>query len=866
MSEGRGHDLAAIRDQLLEQFAANPEAFRRLFFTTQRRDLRPLRTKIHPRESLEAQVEIALGYGQRQLILGELLAEAAECEPGEHPDARPVTVSPFNLPPSLGDFTGRRAEIQEIREHLAAEAGGAVLTVHGMGGMGKTALAVHVARQLATEGCFGDAQLYVDLKGAGDNPLESTQALGALLTLLLGPDPLRPTDLAALTSQWRAALHGKDVLLFLDNAASAAQVRPLLSGSSGCSVWVTSRQRFALPGARRLELRRMGIGSARELLLTLAPHLEGSGAEAMADLCGGLPLALRVAGNYLAINDDVPPEEYAASLNDQRKRLAQLRDPDDPDLDVEAAIALSVGQLAPEARRAWALVSLFAAPFEARAAGALWDLSDGAEVRRRLQALRNRSLLEFDADVRRYRQHDLVRLAARRELASLGEGEVEAAELGYVQDSLSVLEEAGRLYAQGGEHLLQGLALWDAERAHIEPGLVWAATRAEDDDVAARLCSDYARAASGLLPLRLRPRHRLAWSNWAVAAADRLGDKEAEAHHRADLVDALADLGNWTKVFTLGVRLLTAATASGDPIALARARCNHGRFWLHRAEAARASVEYEAALALARQAGHASAEARALNGLGQADAARGELEDAVAHHEQARALSHRAGDLPVLATTLGYLGRRYETLGELQRAAEAHQEGLAIARRLEDRRGEAAALGRLGRALAQMGQVERAIECHEAARDLARELGDRLAEEGALSDLGQAHYEAGRLEKAVELLMQAHDQRRGRPVTELSDRSEIDRRLARAYRRLGNDSMARHYFRGFVTGLGSPQAREAFARAVWARGRRQRSSDPGRARDNLEEARLLLEDLGDERAEQVRRELEALGGRPPEEG
>ena len=434
----------------------------------------------------------------------------------------------LRLPADLPDFTGRQAQIPHVRDQLDQQG---IVTIAGMGGIGKTALAVHVARQLIKEGRFSDAQLYIDLKGADPTPVNPVDALDSLLNSIQKPDPdepapKRPRDLKSLQALWQEAIESKDAILILDNAADSTQVRPLLPGCPTCAVLVTSRQRFKLRGARRLDMRPMPPDEARDLLQELAPHLDDDGADQIAELCGCLPQALRVAGNYLDLNDDVTPEKYAAMLADERTRLAKLRDPDDPDLDVYATISLSVAQLDDDTRHAWALLSLFPAPFDLPAAAALWDVPED-QARTQLQALRNRSLVTYDAESARFHQHDLVRLAAAADLGALPEQESYAAHLRFARHYEQVARAANELYRQG-DNTLPASAIFDLDWPHIRAGQAWAAAHAEGDDEAARLCSDYPNAVP---ILRLRPRDLIAWCEPALQAARRLGRSQAEGWH-----------------------------------------------------------------------------------------------------------------------------------------------------------------------------------------------------------------------------------------------------------------------------------------------------------------------------------------------
>ncbi|HSR30653.1 MAG TPA: AAA family ATPase, partial [Anaerolineae bacterium] len=289
----QGYNIAAIRSQLLGSFTA--ETLPR--FCRDRPTFRPILQYFGAKYHLHDMVEQVLEYCEANLLFDELLVELEGYDPGQYAATAPVITTPFNLPADLADFTGRGAEIAEVRDRLHRDGTLAISGIHGMGGIGKTALALHVLHQLAAEGRFRDAQLYLDLKGTDPQPVSPVAALESLLSALLGPDPRRPRELDALSDLWRRAIHGKDAVLLLDNAAGAYQVRPLLPGCATCAVVVTSRQRFKLEGASLLDLRRMEKGEARGLLQRLAPRLDDGGADAIAELCGCLPLALRIAGN-----------------------------------------------------------------------------------------------------------------------------------------------------------------------------------------------------------------------------------------------------------------------------------------------------------------------------------------------------------------------------------------------------------------------------------------------------------------------------------------------------------------------------------------------------------------------------------------
>lgn len=635
------------------------------------------------------------------------------------------------LPADLADFAGRQAQIQRVRDLLEQQR---IVAINGMGGIGKTALAVHVASQLITEGSFSDAQLYIDLKGTDPTPVDPVDALGSLLNSIQKPDPDEPApkrrrDLESLKALWQEAIAGKAALLILDNAAGATQVGPLLPGCPTCAVIVTSRHRFNLDGApRRLDLRPMEPGEARDLLQELAPRLDAAGADQIAELCGRLPQALRVAGNYLNLNDNVTPDRYAAMLTDERTRLAQLRDPDDPDLDVFVTISLSVAQLDDDSRRAWALLSLFPAPFDLPAAAALWDQPEDQSLTQ-LTGLRNRSLITYDLEAARYHQHDLVRLAAAGELQALPQWESYAAHLRYASHYEQVARTANDLYREGGENAFQALALFDLEWPHIRAGQAWAAAHAEDDDGAACLCSDYAVAASYLLLLRRDPRDRVAWLEPALRCARRLGGSWAEVAHLNDLGIAYTDMGDWDRAIKFYEQALEAAGQQvGTDHRMARTYINLGLVYYHKGDWDRAIKLFEQTLETFEQVDDIRGRAETYNRLGLVYARKGEQDRAIELYRQALQTYEQVGDKHRMALTYGNLASVHFNLEEMPKAQSYCMQQLTIAQQLGDPKGQARALWGLARVHSHFGEMQQAREKYKESLALLGSIGDPAAE------------------------------------------------------------------------------------------------------------------------------------------
>ncbi|MGW0989452.1 AfsR/SARP family transcriptional regulator, partial [Streptomyces sp. NPDC002486] len=344
-----------------------------------------------------------------------LQADPSLAEPSSPaPEPAAVPVRPAQLPATVPDFTGRSAFVRELGDILSSSEGRvmAVSALAGIGGVGKTTLAVHVAHQART--AFPDGQLYVDLQGAGARAAEPETVLGSFLRALGTADSAIPDSLEERAALFRSVLAGRRVLVLLDNARDAAQVRPLLPGTDGCAALVTSRVRMVdLAGAHLIDLDVMSPDEALALFTKIVGE-ERVASERKAALdvvaaCGFLPLAIRIAASRLAARRTWTVSVLAAKLADERRRLDELQA---GDLAVKATFELGYGQLEPAQARAFRLLGLADGPdISLTAAAAVLDLP-AEETEDLLESLVDTSLLESAAPGR-YRFHDLVRLYAR---------------------------------------------------------------------------------------------------------------------------------------------------------------------------------------------------------------------------------------------------------------------------------------------------------------------------------------------------------------------------------------------------------------------------------------------------------------------
>ncbi|KOV66218.1 AfsR/SARP family transcriptional regulator [Streptomyces sp. MMG1121] len=659
-----------------------------------------------------------------------LQADPALAEPPSPAAESPApTVRPAQLPASVPDFTGRTAFVDELSEVLGSasqslDAGGRVMAVSalaGIGGVGKTTLAVHVAHR--ARAAFPDGQLYVDLQGAGPRPAEPETVLGSFLRALGTADSAIPDSMEERAALYRSVLDGRRVLVLLDNAKDAAQVRPLLPGTEGCAALVTSRVRMVdLAGAHLVDLDVMSPEEALALFTKIVSE-ERVAAEREAALdvvaaCGFLPLAIRIAASRLAARRTWTVSVLAAKLADERRRLDELQA---GDLAVKATFELGYGQLEPAQARAFRLLGLADGPdISLAAAAAVLDLP-AEETEDLLESLVDTSLLESAAPGR-YRFHDLVRLYARAcaERDEQPPGEREAAMSRLLDFYLAT---AAQVYAmeRPGDRLVDHL------EATEYPGLRFEErNRARDWLYTEAICL-LACVCQSTRPDQLRRAVDLLWAVIDLAESG-ANSKEYEA---------------------TGAAVRAAAQSCGDQRAEARslvtlANGHHmsGRFELADQEAA-------GAVQLAETVADPLPQCWASNMLGVISLYQSRHTAGEGHLTRAIQSFRAAGDRPGEASALCNLSRIRLAMGRTESAVKLAQQGTDM----YDDMGHAlkGANGRyaLGLALTQSGQLGLAAERLEEALDVFRDSRQRLWEGMTLFRLSEVDLAAGRLTQAA---------------------------------------------------------------------------------------------------------------------
>ena len=677
----------------------------------------------------------------------------------------PASPAPAQLPAATTAFTGRTGHLARLDELLRTRpAGLPILVITGTAGVGKTALAVHWAHQVRDR--FPDGQLYVNLRGyAPTAPLRPVDALSRFLLALGVPVEQVPADLDQAAALYRTLLTDKRVLVVLDNARTAEQVRPLLPGGPGCLVLVTSRDRLAglvaRDGADHIALDVLGVEEAVALLVRLLGRArvrtEAGAVHELAALCANLPLALRIAAANLTLHPGRAVADEVAALASSN-RLGALELEGDEESAVRAAFDRSYAALEPDARRLFRLLGLVPGPDVTAAAAAALTGHPSEVAGRWLDRLAGAHLLDQHAAAR-FTCHDLLRLYA----ADRAHTEETAGELAAARDRLdgwllaTATAAADRLYPDklrlpataelpgGGAFATYPEALtWlDAERANLVAAVQQAAT--EPARPVAWLLAD---ALRGYFWLRRYTVDWLAIARAALAAARSGQDLRAQAAAEFSIADA---------------HLLQARYAP-------------------------AIAHYTRAQGLARRSGWLDGEATATGNRGSAYWWSGRLDDAAAGYLDALALYRQTGRLGGTAANLSNLGAVYWSLGQLVQAADHSAEALELYRKVGSPGGEVVGLSNLGEICQAMGRLEEALDHLNRALQLIRETGYRGAEAETLRVLAAVYRDAGRYDRALELARTATEAAR-----ETGDRSyetDVLNCLASIYQGLGEPGRA----------------------------------------------------------------------------
>jgi tetratricopeptide (TPR) repeat protein/transcriptional regulator with XRE-family HTH domain len=678
------------------------------------------------------------------------------------------------LPRDIASFTGRAAELAQLAGAVtgAAAAGGGVVGIHAIGGMagvGKTAFAVHAAHRLA--GQFPDGQFFLPLHAhtQGQRPVDPADALTSLLlTAGVGAQQI-PPGLQARAGRWRDYLAGKKVLLLLDDAASHEQVTPLLPGTGGNMVLVTSRRHLtALEDAAAISLDTLAPEEAAALLARLAgrPGL-GSGdgpASEITRLCGYLPLAIGMLARQLHHHPAWTPAGLAADLAAAAGRLELMRA---ENLSVAAAFDLSYQDLTPGQQRLFRRLGVHpGTDIDGYAAAALDD-TDLAAARHHLDGLYDQYLLTEPARGR-YGLHDLLREHARA-LAADGDPADASAAAGRLLDYyLHTAAAAGQHIATrntavprpppGGRPAVapqlstagQASAWLDAERANLHDAVGYAAESGRPAHAIA-----IPAAISGFLFARGHWDQAAALHQAALAAARQAGDRAGQAGALNELGLLQCATGDFPAGAASCQQALELYRGLGDRLGQASALDNLGRVHFASREYPAAAASCQQALDLFRDLDHRAGQALSIDNLGLVQSWTGDYPAAAASHQQAlglfRDIGHRLGQ----ALAIDNLGVVQSRTGDYPAAAASYQQALGMFRDLGDRHGQAMVFLNLGVVQSLTGDYAAAAATYQQALGMYRDLGDRHGQANAINNLGWVQSRTGDYPAAAASLTEA---------------------------------------------------------------------------------------------------------------
>lgn len=692
-----------------------------------------------------------------------------------HPVAAPEAGEiPRQLPADVRGFVDRLGDLARLDLILAGDEAdakaSALCVIAGTAGVGKTSLAVHWAHRVL--GDFPDGQLYVNLHGYDPgSPVAPGEALDRFLRALDVSSSAIPTDVEDRAALYRSRLAGRRVLIMLDNASSVGQVRPLLPGTRGCVVLVTSRSRLsglvARDGAHRLTLAMLPEPDAVALIHRVVSDYRA--ADDMAELtelsrlCARLPLALRIAAERAAGRPTMPLRELINDLRDESVLWDALTAGDDDESDaIRTVFAWSYRALTSEVSQLFRLLGLHpGSDFSAWAAAALADVPLG-KARRLLDELVGAHLLEqlsFD----RYQFHDLLRAYAIDQMRHHKDAIISGVALRRLllwylrmaDAALTAIVPTARHFVHaisGNAHERlafsgydEAIRWYEEERANLVAA-VRAADEAAMHDIAWQIPATLHR-------IYANRNHFDDWSvttTIALGAVRHVGDRAGEA----EILESLGKMHIQSRQLDKGIEYHQAALAIrqeiGDRIGETSSVNGIGLAMLrdHRLVEARSYFEHTHVLALAL--GDRTWEAIAVNNIANVFLELGQLDEAQEYVQRGLTHYRELGDRGAEGDALRCVSQIQRTLGNLLEATQAIEAALDIARELDNRTWEAWWLVELGKVQLANGQADNAIESLHRAATLQRRIGDQCREADAWDATGDVYRALGRHVEAID--------------------------------------------------------------------------------------------------------------------
>lgn len=667
-------------------------------------------------------------------------------QPAPSADKPPPAPSPRQLPSSIADFIGRQPQILEITQLLAeARNSGTpryavpIVGICGFGGVGKSTLALRVAHESAEE--YPDGHLYVDLAGViGED--RTAIALARFLRALGVPGTAIPDSLEERAEMYRSRVADKRLLLVIDHVSSENEVVPLLPGSPTCAVVLTSRTRLdRLAGAHWMSLDAFDGDTAMQLLAKIVGwerlQAEPAATKQLVEYCGGLPLALRIAGARLASRPHWRIGELARRLKNEVQRLDELSH---RGLEIRSSIGLSYRTLPEPAKRLFRLAALpEASEFPSWAAGALLDcsLKEAEETLERLVDVQLLNIGHAADGETRYRFHDLIRVYARERLMDTEtEPDRKAALRRLLGGWLALAEEAHRTEYGGDYTILHG----DAERY--------------------RLAEWVDQSSLGTPPpWQQNPLEWLDKERGSLVAAVRAAAAAEEDELCWDLALSLVSLfevrgyfDDWRETAELAHAVCVQA---GNRTGRAAMRYSQGTLAMFQKQLSAAQQLFAQALEFFTADENVHGQALVLRNAAIVDRLLGRFDSMLGKYEEALAMMRTVGDVIGQANILRNLSKYRIDQGDIEEAAQMLSEALQLCQQVNYVRGEAQVASRYAELYLSTGQPALARQTLARVLESVRQIGDRIGEAHALYGLGVVRRREGRLDTAEATLVHA---------------------------------------------------------------------------------------------------------------
>ncbi|MEJ3656581.1 tetratricopeptide repeat protein [Actinomycetes bacterium KLBMP 9759] len=730
------------------------------------------------------------------------------------PDPKPPSEAvPRQLPAPPARFTGRAAELAEL-DRVHDRTAVVITVIDGMAGIGKTALAVHAAHRMARH--YPGGQLFMDLHGhtEGMRPVEPGEALERLLRALGVPGAQIPQRLDDRAALYRSRLADRSMLILLDNAASEAQILPLLPGMPGCQVLITSRLRFAgLDHTHSVSLDLLPLHDAVSLFTQTVgeKRLAGEPPEVVADvveLCGRLPLAIRIAAARTQSRPSWGMADLSERLRDHQHRLSELGA---GQRNINAALDLSYHHLSPKQQLAYRMLGLHpGSEIDTHAAAALVDdaLTGTGQA---IDGLLEANLLQ-EPSPGRYRFHDLLRAHAAATAERDGtEPELRAA-IARLHDHYACAASIASAVAYPYDRErrpdprpsttpIPDLSDPAAATAWLDielPNLLATARHAADIGR-----PDHAMHLSAFLRRHLRVCGRYTDAetlhSMALAAANGIGNRVGELRALTDLGEARRLQGRHELAVSDLKRALEIARAIDDGSSEALVLRDLGVLHSHQGRNELAAEHFLRALAISREFGDRSRELEVLNSLGYARLKEGRYETGVEHLTQAQQIARDTGNPHAELSALTGLAWFHRYQRRREDAIEAFEQALALARAIGNRNGQLGAMIGLGWARRVEGRHAEAANLYQQMLELAEDVGSRNYQLEAWQGMGRLQHDAGRPDRAI--LSHRKALELAGELNQTSDEARAHDGLAHAYRALHDHDNARHHWKRALDNL-----------------------------------------------------------------